>query len=86
MLIAKQMVRKNKVTIGGNCLKGENGKLVTGEENLKKEWKNYMEKLLNEENEWDGNVEANKIEGPLQEISYEEVEKALKKMQCGKAA
>ena len=84
--IAKQMVRKNKVTIGGNCLKDENGKLVTGEENLKKEWKNYMEKLLNEENEWDGNVEVDKIEGPLQEISYEEVEKALKKMQCGKAA
>merc|ERR1711974_508094 len=27
--MAKQMVRKNKVTIGGNCLKGENGKLVT---------------------------------------------------------
>ena len=42
--------------------------------------------VVNEENEWDGNVEADKIEGPLQEISYEEVEKALKKMQCGKAA
>ena len=84
--IAKQMVKKNKDAIGGNCLKDKNGKLVIGEENMKKEWKNFMEKLLNEENEWDGNVEGDKIEGPLQAISYEEVDKALRKMKCGKAA
>ena len=48
---------------------------MTGEESLKKQWKKYMEKLLNEENEWDGCVEADSIEGPIQAISYEEDEK-----------
>ena len=84
--IAKQMVKKNKDKIGGKCLRDDEGNLVTGDENLKKQWKKYMEKLLNEENEWDGNVEAENIEGPIREISYEEVEKAVRKMKLGKAA
>jgi hypothetical protein len=83
--IAKQMVRKNKDTFGGKCLKDENGKTISGEENLKKRWKAYMEKLLNEENEWDEIVDADKIQGPQQMISHEEVKKAIKKMKSGKA-
>ena len=79
------MVRKNKDAIGGNCLKDENGKLVVGEENLKKTWKEYMEKLLNVENEWDGKVDADRIEGPQQAITKVEVRKAIKKMRTGKA-
>ena len=79
------MVRKNKDAIGGNCLKDENGNLVVGEENLKKTWKEYMEKLLNVENEWDGKVDADRIEGPQQAITKVEVRKAIKKMRTGKA-
>merc|ERR1712080_164238 len=75
--IAKQMVRKNKDTFGGKCLKDENDKTVTGEENLKKRWKTYMEKLLNEENEWDEIIDADKVQGPQQVISQEEVKKAF---------
>ena len=82
--IAKQMVRKNKDTFGGKCLKDENGKTITGEENLKKRWKTYMEKLLNEENEWDEIIDADKVQGPQQVVSQEEVKKALKKMKSGK--
>ena len=44
-----------------------------------------MEKLLNEENEWDEVVDADKIEGPELEISEDEVRKAIKKMKNGKA-
>ena len=84
--IAKQMTKKSKDNLGGKCLRDDEGKLVTGEENLKKQWKKYMEKLLNEENEWDGCVEADSIEGPIQAITYEEVEKAMRKMKLGKAA
>ena len=75
------MVRENKESIGGKCLKDENGKLVTGEENLRKVWKKYMEKLLNEENEWDGQTEADKVVGPQPEIMQKEVEIAMKKME-----
>ena len=84
--IANQMAKKSKDNIGGKCLRDDEGKLVTGEESLKKLWKKYMEKLLNEENEWDGCVEGDSIEGPIQAISYEEVEKAVRKMRLGKAA
>ena len=83
--IAKQMVKDSKISLGGSCLKDENGKVVTGDENLKKLWKKFMEKLLNEENEWDGKVEADKVEGPQLEISQEEVKNVMKKMKYGKA-
>ena len=45
-----------------------------------------MKKLRNEEHEWDGCVEADSIEGPIQAKRYEEVEKAVRKMKLGKAA
>ena len=83
--IAKKMVRNNKENIGGRCLKDNVGKIISGEENLKKRWKEYMEKLLNEENEWDELVDADKIEGPELEITEDEVRKAIKKMKHGKA-
>ena len=83
--IAKRMVRNNKENIGGRCLKNDDGKIISGEENLKKRWKEYMEKLLNEENEWDELVDADMIEGPEIEISEDEVRKAIKKMKNGKA-
>ena len=51
--IANQMAKKSNDNIGGKCLRDDEGKLATGEESLKKQWKKYMEKLLNEENEWD---------------------------------
>ena len=39
----------------------------------KKVWKEHMEVIMNEENEWDGFVEAEKVEGPVQKISMVEV-------------
>ena len=56
-----------------------------GEENLKKRWKENMEKLINEENEWHELVDTDKIEGPEWEISENGVSKAIKKMNNGKA-
>ncbi len=32
--------------------------------NIYSRWKEYMEKLLNVENEWDGDVVADIVEGP----------------------
>ena len=41
---------------------------------------------MNEENEWDQNVQADLVEGPVERVRQEEVVKALGKMKAGKAA
>ena len=41
---------------------------------------------MNEENEWDQNVEADLVEGPVERASQEEVVKAMGKMKGGNAA
>ena len=40
-------------------------------------WKNYMEKIMNEENDWDHNVEGDAVEGPAVCVSREEELQAL---------
>ena len=34
------------------------GKVIVDEEGIKDTWKEYMEKLMNEENEWDHSISA----------------------------
>ena len=41
---------------------------------------------MNEENEWDQNVEADLVEGPVERVSREEVVKAMGEMKAGKAS
>ena len=82
---AKRIARKNRDLVGANCIKDEDGKIVAGEDNLKRVWKQYMEKLLNEENEWDGEVACEKVEGPLREIEENEVRNAIRRTGYGKA-
>ena len=55
------------------CVKDRQGRLILNEESRKRVWKEYMEKLLNEENQWDGEVEGEIKEGPECEINKEEV-------------
>ena len=45
-----------------------------------------MEKLLNVENDWDGEVDCPEVIGPRCLISEEEVEAAIKGLKMGKAA
>ena len=66
-----------------NCLKNAEGNIVIDSDGIKDAWKKYIEKLLNEENEWD-DVGCEKTEGPSCRFVKEEVEKALKKMKKGK--
>ena len=84
--IAKQMANERQDVVGVNCLKDSAGKVVIDSKGIKKTWKDYMEKLMNEENDWDKDVLCDKTEGPCCKISSEEVEKAIKKMKIGKAA
>jgi len=47
----KQMVKEWHDITGSNCLKGVSGKVIVDEKGIKDSWKEYMEKLMNEENE-----------------------------------
>jgi len=59
--------------------------VVVDEKGIKDLWKENMEKLMNEENEWDHRIEATVKEGPADCIRIDEVAAALKKMKRHKA-
>jgi len=43
--------KKDRILNGLNCIKGASGKVIVDDEGIKHSWKEYMEKLMNEENE-----------------------------------
>ena len=45
------MVKERQDITGLSCMKGASGKVIVGDEGIKDSWKEYMEKLMNEENE-----------------------------------
>jgi len=47
---------------------------------IKDSWKDYVEKLMNEESEWDQRILAGVKEGPTDCIRIDEVAAALKKI------
>ena len=72
--IAKQKKKERKERkdiTGTNCLKGDNGELLVSEEQVSDRWREYFEKLLNEENEWNDELSAEYVEGPAEMISKE---------------
>ena len=84
--IAKQMAKTGQDVTNVNCLRSGNGKVIVNGEDVKTIWKDYMEKLLNEENIWDQDVTCEVKEGPECIVTREEVVSALRKMRNGKAA
>jgi len=54
--------------------------LIVDKKGIKDSWKEYMEKLTNEETEWDHRISATVKEGPADCIRIYEVATALKKM------
>ena len=83
----KQMVKERQdihVT-GLNCTKGASGKVIVDDKGIKDSWKEYMEKLKNEENEWGHKISAEVKEGPADCIRMDEVRAALKKMKRHRA-
>ena len=72
--------------MGNGCVRDRFGKLCTDERERAQVWKDYMEKVMNEENEWDGDVEVDVTHGPIERVMTEEVVKAIKEMKLGKAA
>ena len=60
---------------GGGGKKDKDGKIVMNEKDRGKLWKEYMEKILNVENEMGQMAEADMVEGPVEGVTYEEVMK-----------
>ena len=61
--MAKQVVKERQDITGLTC-KGASGKVIVDDKGIKDCWKEYMEKLMNEEHEWDHNISAQVKEGP----------------------
>jgi len=59
--------------------------VIVDEKAIKDSWKEYMEKLMNEENEWDHRISAGIKEGPADCIRIDEVAAALKTRSPAKA-
>jgi len=79
------MVKERQDITGLNCIKGASGKVIADDKEIKDSWKEYMEKLMNEENEWDHKISAEVKEGPVDCIMITEVRAVLKKMKRHKA-
>ena len=45
------------------CMRGSDGKLCFSEKERGKVWKDYMERIMNEKNDWDHNVVGEAVEG-----------------------
>jgi hypothetical protein len=87
--IAKQMVNQNKDVIGSSYIKGKDGNIITDESKVRQTWKEYFDKLLNEEFDWDRSCITNEEaeHGVVCErITPDEVRAAVKGMKVGKAA
>jgi len=56
-----------------DCLKGVLGKMIVHEKGIRDSWKEYMEKLMNEESEYDHRMSAGVKEGPADFIRINEV-------------
>ena len=82
--MAKQMKRDKKDIVGGYFIKSDAGEIVTEEGAIQEVWRKYFCKLLNEENPSEI-PEVCRVEGPILDVSEEEVEKALRAMKTNKA-
>ena len=75
--MVNQLKRDKKDIVGGYFIKSNAGEIVTEERGIREVWREYFHKLLNEENPSEI-PELCGVEGPLLDVSEEEVEKALK--------
>ena len=86
--IAKQLVRSNKDVVGSGSVKDRDGNIAVDDSRIKQVWKEYFEKLLNEEFKWNKDLleDASPTSGPAERITEEEVRAAIAKTKVGKAA
>ena len=69
----------SKEVEGGSCMKGIDRKLCFSEKERHKFWKDYMKRIIDEENDRD-HVEGNAVEGAVFCLRREDVVQALNEM------
>ena len=69
----------------GEGARGRDGRLGFIKEDRAKIWKEHMEKIMNEENEWDHMVEIDVVEGQVEKLARNEIVEAMQSMKSGKA-
>ena len=84
--IAKARGQRQKDVGHVRCMKDEQGKVLTSENEIQERWRSYFAKLMNEGagDEVQGTEAGSQIE-EIQRVTFEEVESALRKMKKGKA-
>ncbi|MCJ8736954.1 hypothetical protein PDJAM_G00018110 [Pangasius djambal] len=84
--LARQRDRDGKDVQQVRVIKDRDRRVLTSEESVQRRWKEYFEKLMNEENEREKRVEwLTSVEQKVDKIRKDEVRKALKRMESGKA-
>ena len=58
----KSMKKDGKDVEGGRCMRGSDGRLNFSKKDRGRVWKELMENIMNEENEWDQNKQADLVE------------------------
>ena len=85
--LARQRDRAGKDVQHVRIVKDEDGNVMVNSEAVLKRWKEYFEKLINEENNRDPRTEeAEGVNEEVNCVSREEVKNALRRMKKGKAA
>ena len=84
--LARQRDRAGKDLQHMRIIKNEKGNVMVNLEAVLKRWKEYFEKLMNEENNRDPKTEeAEVVNEEINCVSREEVKNVLKRMEKGKA-
>ena len=78
--VAKQRARSRGDIGEVNVIKDQTGDMLTDEVKINERWREYFSNLLNVEN-----AREQLVEGPVHEISREEVKNAIERMKKGKA-
>ena len=76
-ILVKQLKTGIREVVGGRCIRGSDVKQCFREKERGKVWKDYMEKIMNEDNDWEHNVEGYAVEDPVVCVNREEVLHAL---------
>lgn len=81
---ARQMKKERQDVVGVRVIKDGEGAIRINESEVTERWRSYFEALLNEENPHELE-EVGKVAGPTEDVTADEVTKAMKKMKNNKA-
>ena len=79
-------LKSDSKEVEGRCMRGSDRKLYFREKKRVKVWKEYMERIMSEENEWYHNVKGDAVESPAVCVRRQEELQPAYKMKTGKGA